>query len=276
MVKKNKKNNGPSMAERADKHILYQESVQCVESEIDFIDETYKDLRGKHAITLREDFCGTMNTSCEWVKRRDSNMAHCVDLDKDVLEWGTKNNLAKLSAEQQKRIHIHNANVLNVKIEPVDALLAMNFSYWIFQERKTIKQYFNRIYKSCLKDDGILFLDFYGGYEAYQELEEKTRHKAKGFTYVWDQSKYNPITGECTNYIHFNFKDGSKMKKAFTYTWRIWTLPEILDILEECHFKATVYWEGTGDDDEGNGIFEPTMQGEADAGWIAYIVCERK
>jgi hypothetical protein len=47
-------------------------------------------------------------------------------------------------------------------------------------------------------------------------------------------------------------------------------------MLTEAGFKATVYWEGTDEDtDEGNGIFEPTTEGEADAGWIAYIVAEK-
>lgn len=273
---KKKLNNKPMMADLADKHILYQESVQCVESEIDFVDQTFYELRGRYADSLREDFCGTMNTSCEWVSRRDSNIAHCVDLDNDVQEWGKKNNLSKLTKQQQKRLNIYNDNVLSVTVEPVDVLLAMNFSYWILKTRNNLKQYFNTIREQGLNKDGILFLDFYGGYEAHQELEEKTKHKEQGFTYVWDQAEYNPITGECTNYIHFHFKDGSKMKNAFTYTWRLWTMPEILDLLEECQFNATVYWEGSDEDGEGNGVFEPTTQGEADAGWIAYLVCEPK
>ena len=279
MSKKNNKNNKagkkPTMASQADRHILYQYSVQNVESEIDFVDETYHELRGKHATILREDFCGTMNTSCEWIQRREKNIAHGVDLDAEVLQWGQEHNLAKLNQEQQQRLNIHNKNVLEVDIEPVDILLAMNFSYWILKERKTLKQYFQSIYQSGLASDGILFLDFYGGYEAFQELEEKTSHKDKGFSYIWDQAEYNPITGECTNHIHFHFKDGSKMRNAFTYTWRLWTMPEILDLLRECKFNPTVYWEGSDEDGEGNGIFEPTTQGEADAGWIAYIVCER-
>ena len=240
MSKRNKKKNQAkqaNMAQQADRHILYQYSVQNVESEIDFVDETYQTLRGKAASHLREDFCGTMNTSCEWVKRRTDNIAHCVDLDNDVLEWGRQNNLSQLEPAQQEQLSVYNANVLDVDVEPVDILLAMNFSYWILKDRKTLKQYFQRIYDHGLKSDGILFLDFYGGYEAFQELEEKTSHKEYGFSYIWDQAEYNPITGECTNHIHFHFKDGSKMRNAFTYTWRLWTMPEIIDLLHECHFK---------------------------------------
>ena len=179
----------------------------------------------------------------------------------------------RLAPEQQLRMRPVNANVLEVEVEPVDCILAMNFSYWIFKQRTTLKQYFNKLYDD-LVDDGILFLDCFGGYEAFQELEESTKHK--GFTYVWDQASYNPINGDCTCHIHFKFKDGSKIKQAFSYHWRLWTLPELLDVLTECRFRPTVYWEGTDEDGEGNGVFEPTMTGEADAGWIAYIVCEKQ
>jgi len=39
--------------------------------------------------------------------------------------------------------------------------------------------------------------------------------------------------------------------------------------------KVTVYWEGEDEDGEGNGIFTPEEQGEADLAWIAYIVAEK-
>ena len=96
--KKTKPDSKKSMAERADKHICYEESVQCVESEIDFVDATFTKLRKRQAKTLREDFCGTTNTSCEWIKRRKTNTAICVDLDEEVLEWGKKNKISKLNA----------------------------------------------------------------------------------------------------------------------------------------------------------------------------------
>ena len=36
-----------TMAIKADRHKLYEESVQCVEAEIDFVDETFKSLRNR-------------------------------------------------------------------------------------------------------------------------------------------------------------------------------------------------------------------------------------
>ena len=69
------------LAEMADRHDLYQRSVQCTESEIDFVDETFKALHKRKAHRLREDFCGTAATSAEWVRRRRTNYAFGVDPD---------------------------------------------------------------------------------------------------------------------------------------------------------------------------------------------------
>jgi cyclopropane fatty-acyl-phospholipid synthase-like methyltransferase len=261
------------MADKADINVLYEQSVQCVESEIDFVDEIFQKLRGRKAALLREDFCGTANTSCEWISRRKTNKAIAVDLNEEVLAWGREHKVSKLTDEQAMRITLINDNVINVDTGEIDMALAMNFSYWIFEDRPTMIKYFKGIHDT-LVDDGILFLDAFGGYEAYQEMKERTEHDK--FTYVWDQASYDPVTGHCVCHIHFKFKDGSKINKAFTYEWRLWGLPELTEMLTEAGFKATVYWEGTDEDtDEGNGIFVPATEGEADAGWIAYIVAEK-
>lgn len=260
-------------ASTADRHLLYQESVQCVESEIDFVDETFTELRGRKGIRLREDFCGTANTSCEWVRRRPDNEAVGVDLDMATLDWGRQHNLSKLEAPELLRVTLMNDDVMTVQTPPVDMLLAMNFSYWVFKDRATLKAYFEAA-RAALADDGVFFLDCFGGYEAYQRLKEETEYD--DFSYVWDQDYYNPINGDLVCHITFKFPDGSKMKRAFTYEWRLWSLPEISELLVEAGFtRSTVYWEGSDDDGEGDGVFTAAEEGEADAGWITYIVAEK-
>ncbi len=263
-------NKRKKLADSADIHELYELSVQCVEAEIDFVDTTFKKMRKRTARSLREDFCGTMNTSCEWIRRRQHNKAISVDLEPSVLAWGKAHHLAKLTSKQRQRITVLNADVLTVKAAPTDIVLAMNFSYWLFKEKKTLKRYFRSVYDG-LGDDGIFFLDCFGGYEAFQLLEEKTRHGK--FTYIWDQADYNPITGDYLCHIHFTFRDGSKIKQAFSYDWRLWTLPEIVDLLKAAGFQITVYWdkaEEGGDED-----YQPATKGTADAGWVAYIVAAK-
>lgn len=262
------------MAEQADRHALYQEAVQDVEAEIDFVDETYKELRGRPARVLREDFCGTANTACEWVRRRKTNRAVGVDLDTEVLEWGREHNVSELTAEQQKRIELIEGNVLDTPSEPADVALAMNFSYYLFRKRDELRRYFE-VVRDNLKDDGILFLDAYGGYDAPKEITEP--RQCDGFTYIWDQAEFNPITNGMVCHIHFKFPDKSRLRRAFSYHWRLWSLPEITELLEEAGFgQVDVYWEGTDEETgEGDGIYEPATVGDADPGWICYIVAQK-
>ncbi len=262
------------MADLADKHVLYQLSVQCVEAEIDFVDETFAKLRGRKARLLREDFCGTGNTACEWVRRRRDNCAFGVDLDPEVLRWGQEHNVGSLRGKAKDRIELIEADVLKVKTDPVDIVLAMNFSYWLFMNRKTMKRYFKSV-KNSLVEDGIFFLDAFGGYEAPKVLRERTEHD--DFTYIWHQAEFNPIDHKMTCYIHFKFPDGSRLNRAFSYTWRLWSLPEIRELLDEAGFsKTTIYMQGYDDETgEGNGIFTATEKAEPEAGWLCYIVAEK-
>jgi SAM-dependent methyltransferase len=264
---------GPTMAELADPHELYEASVQNVEEECEFVAHRYKEIRGRDALSFREDFCGTASAACQWVRQGDQHTAIGVDIDQDVLSWGQKNRLGRLTDEQRARVTLIESDVMQAKTDLVDVVGAFNFSYFLFKKRQEMLAYFKTVY-DALKDDGVFFLDAFGGYEAFEEMKEKTKYD--DFSYVWHQAKYYPVTGEMLCHIHFKFPDGSKMKKAFTYDWRLWTLPEIVEMLNETGFRnPTVYWEGTDEDGDGDGVFTPETKGEADAGWIAYLVAEK-
>ncbi|MGD8672700.1 MAG: class I SAM-dependent methyltransferase [Thiogranum sp.] len=263
----------PRKADTADKHALYEQSVQSTEFEYEFIDDNFKRIRGRKARRLREDFCGTAQMCCEWVRGRKSNHAVGVDLDPEVLQWAREHNVAALKPEEQARVTLLQEDVLAVRTDPVDIVLAMNFSWQIFEERAVLRNYFASV-RDSLGDDGILFMDSFGGYDAYREIEEKTRHK--GFTYVWEQASFDPISGHMVCHIHFHFNDGSKLKNAFTYEWRLYSLPEIREILLEAGFaNVTFYWQGWDEDDEPDGNFQPATKGEADPGWICMISAEK-
>ena len=67
-------------ASRADRHELYQLSVQDPATEVDFVEQTWNALRGRPAEMLREDFCGTAITSREWVSRDHHHYATAIVL----------------------------------------------------------------------------------------------------------------------------------------------------------------------------------------------------
>jgi len=228
-----------TMAEQADRHLLYQASVQNPDFELDFIDETFKSIRGRLANTMREDFAGTAISSCRWVNRRKENTAVAVDFDPEVLDWSRKNNISKLTADEKQRIELIEDDVLTVTTGKVEVLQAYNFSYWFFQERATMLEYFRRT-REALVDDGLLFLDVFGGSECYQTQKEK--RKVDGFKYIWEQAEFNAITNELKCHIHFHFPDKSKMKKAFSYTWRVWGARELREILAEAGYTESMVY----------------------------------
>ncbi len=269
---------GDCRADSADRHLLYQQSVQDVEAEIDFVEETWSELRQRPAVFLREDFCGTANTACEWINRDESHHAVGIDLDKEVLEWGRLYKLAELDEDQLERIELLNEDVLQSRPGLADIILAMNFSYFLFLTREDLRNYFANALDG-LVSDGILFLDAYGGYEAPMVLTEPREcedEDGNEFTYIWEQAAFNPIDSCMTCHIHFEFPDKSRMDKAFSYHWRLWTLPEIREILYEAGFSTVdIYWEGTDEEkNEGNGIYTPSETGDADPGWVCYIVAQ--
>jgi hypothetical protein len=261
-------------AKNSDKFELYELSVQEPEADCDFIRQAWRELKGREPTSLREDFCGTAITAIEWVKQNDAHTGVGIDLDGPTLEVAERRRTRRLDSSQQERMTLLQENVLSASTPPVDCVLATNFSYFIFKERKTLREYFEAAYAG-LADGGMMILDAYGGSDSFLEMEEP--RECEGFTYVWDQDYYSPVTGHVINHIHYDFEDGSRMEKAFTYEWRLWTLPEIQELLREAGFSTvTVYWEGTEEGtDEGNGEWSVTKTGEADQGWVTYIAAEK-
>lgn len=271
--KKRRGAKGPTLAEKADPHELYELSVQDVEQEAEFLEETFLELRGRRPRALREDFCGTANAACRWVAVNRRHKAMAVDIDPAVLASGRKRHVEALTPGARRRLQLIEGDVRTVRTPPADIVCAFNFSYWYFRDRAVMLRYFRAV-RRALVSDGLFFLDVFGGADAFRECKEKTKHA--GFSYVWEQKSYDPVTGEYICHIHFRFPDGSRLRRAFTYHWRLWTLPELQDLLAEAGFsRSHVYWQGTDEDGEANGEFESVQSAENDPAWIAYIVAER-
>lgn len=257
-------------ARTADKHELYERSVQEVSADVKFIQRAFKKKNGRKAQSLREDFCGTAALCAEWVKKDSANTALGIDLHGPTIAWGMERHINPLGVERASRVRIIEQNVLDAVDETVDVCVAFNFSFCVFKERDSMLRYYKRVLEG-LNEDGAFMLDIHGGPEAQIEVEEETNHR--DFVYVWDQGPMDAITAEAKRHIHFRFKDGSEQKRAFTYDWRVWTLPEMRDLLYEAGFsEVDVFWEGSTKDGEGNGVFRRVTKAENEDSWIAYVV----
>ncbi len=260
-------------ARNSNKYALYEEAVYEPEADYDFIQRRFRQARGRPALRLREDFAGTSKLSALWAKRLPQGHAWAVDLDREPLVWGRKQHIAPLGAAAARVTQLHE-NVLTVETPKVDAVTAFNFSYWTFREREIMLAYFRRAFRA-LNEDGLFVLDLLGGPDAQKEIEEPRR--CKGFTYVWEQMPLDAITQNLTCHIHFRFPNGSSMKKAFTYHWRLWSVSELRDLLRDAGFaQVDVYWEGEDGRGRGNGLFTKRSHAVNEDAWVAYVVAWRK
>jgi hypothetical protein len=268
--RRSRRTSGISRARRADKYDLYQRSVQEPDADLHLVSRIFRSHYGQWPRLLREDFCGTAMMACRWVERHAENRAWGIDLDPLPLGWGRKHNLARLRADQAGRVKLIEGDVRSIGHQKVDLTVAFNFSYFIFVTRPELRQYFEKA-RATLKSQGLLVLDAYGGADAQRTGEEK--RSLSGFKYVWDQHLFDPISHAGHNYIHFEFPDGSRLRRAFVYNWRLWTLPEIRELLIEAGFaKVEIYWEGTDSETgEGNSIFTRRERAPDDPAWVAYI-----
>jgi len=263
------------MAEKADKFVCYQKSVQSPDHEVEFFEQAYKDAFKKKPYSLREDFCGTFAVSCEWVKSNARRTAVGVDLCAETLQWGRDNNLAKLTDREQSRVRLIEQDVRKRNRPQVDVLAAQNLSFWIFKTREEVVQYFKAA-RANLNANGIMVTDMMGGGDCFIEnhVDKRKIKKGKnGFRYDWKQSTFDPITHDASYSISFKFKDGSRLKNAFEYHWRFWSIPEVRELLSEAGFSEShVYWELEDEDGKDTEQWERCEKGESAPCWIAYIV----
>jgi hypothetical protein len=270
LLKKNENKPRHMTANDVDLLDLYERSVQDPDHEMVFIEQVWKELRGRTCAFLREDFCGSSAVCRSWVKQTAGHRAVGVDLDEPTLDWARCKMQDSLTKDECSRMELVHGDVMDVPSELAECLVATNFSYFIFKTRDALRTYFESARRN-ITDDGLFLLDAYGGSDSFLEMEEE--RDCDGFTYIWDQHLYNPVNGDVINHIHFQFPDGTKIKNAFTYEWRLWTLPEIQELLLEAGFSAVhVYWEGTDEDGEGNGEWSQVTKADADEGWVAYLV----
>lgn len=250
-----------------DKYQYYQLSVQNPSADISFMKKVYRGIYKSSPQVFGEDFCGTFANSVEWV--RSGGVAIGVDIDAEPIAWGVKNNASKLTAQQKTRLRIRQASVLSGNLPKADLICALNFSYMTLQTRQELRDYLKTIYKR-LHSKGLVVFDAMGGTDCQIPSEEI--RKFKDFTYIWELEDHDPIHN--TSLYHIHYKTPKKThKRVFTYDWRMWSLPEIRELMAEAGFKRSyVYWESHDRHGNGNGLYKRREKGEPCETWIAYIV----
>lgn len=260
-------------SEEFDRHAAYREAVQAPDTEARFLRDSYVELRGKQPCILREDFCGTFALCCEWVKLDARFRAIGIDIDRDPVEYGNRFYRPALNESQNRRLEVLRGSVLDPGLPRADIICALNFSHYIFRDRRDLRAYFSRCARD-LRKGGLFVSDSLGG-KLYSGAHSETR-KLPGFRYYWEQESHDPITNHAVFHIHFKPERKPMIMKAFSYHWRLWSIPELRELMLESGFrKSHVYWEGTTRDGSGNGKFRKSEEGESCDCWVAYVVGEK-
>lgn len=265
---------------------LYRRSVQHPEAEVSFLNRAYQHYnRDAPPLLLREDFAGTAAVASAWVRMHDEHQAMAIDSHGPTTRWAQREANEQLR-ERADDLHIVQADVLGVTGPKVDITCALNFSTFIYHDRAGLKQYFKSARRG-LRPDGLLVVDAYGGPGAMRTGVQSRpippeppldlgnpRAGLSGFLYQWEQRSFDPVTHRTECRIHFDLDGGKRLDNAFIYRWRLWTLPELIELMLESGFKTAQAWCDRYDPkaQTSDGVYRPIKKMPARADWIAYVI----
>ncbi|XP_021716391.1 uncharacterized protein LOC110684262 [Chenopodium quinoa] len=163
-----------------------------------------------------------------------------------------------------------------------DIVCAFNYSCCCLHKRKELVAYFKYSLDALSKKGGIFVMDLYGGTSSEHEL--KLQRKFPNFTYTWEQAEFDVIQRKTRISLHYQLhKPQKKIRNAFSYSWRLWSLPEIRDCLEEAGFRSIHFWIREMPDTERNRSsrgfgssrddkYEEVSSFQQQDAWNAYVV----
>lgn len=263
---------------RPNKFVLYEASVQAPREQVALLSQFYSELRGREPLSLREDFCGTFAISRRWVEQSPKHTALALDLDGPTLEEGRRRHYRKLRLDQRRRLKVLRQDVRSVTSPRVDVIAVGNFSFLVFKEWADMVRYFKAAHRSLARG-GIFALETAGGGGMMENVQEQMTYRRNGdfwFRYYWRQRRFNPITHHGIYTISFKLSDGSILRDAFVYDWRLWTLPETTKALQEAGFSdVKFYWEQRDTEGRCNGEYRMVERGENEHTWMCFIVAMR-
>ncbi|MFI4862210.1 MAG: hypothetical protein ACIAXF_16215 [Phycisphaerales bacterium JB063] len=266
---------------------LYRLSVQHPLAEVAFVERVWAHYRAvpandgemREPLLLREDFAGTCALAAAWVQSHPERQAMAIELDEPTAAWAAE--AYQSCPHCAEDLHIVADDVMAVPEPATDVTLALNFSTLIYHDEASLLAYLRHA-RACLAEDGLLVLDLFG-ITPDQVPSEQSRAidpddaTTPPFTYSWQQRRYAPATQRIDCRIHFTLADGSAMRDAFVYDWRLWDMPTMLRLMREASFAQAEAWgqaamDGGGDDGPVDGRFSVLDPPPGEGDWVCYLV----
>ncbi|KAK5668528.1 hypothetical protein QVD99_005543 [Batrachochytrium dendrobatidis] len=192
---------------------------------------------------LLEDFCGTCVLADAWCKQHVTNTAIGIDNDPAVTAYARSQTLIH---SHSSRVSVWTGDVLDPtlfmeKNKQVDMIAALNYGVFYFHKRHDLIKYLKRCLVG-LKPGGVLIADCFGGARVFSSQGRLFKRRIADFTYFFEQTPINPLTNKLGVRLHFRFDDGSWLKNAYTYVFRVYSITEIQEAMEEAGFSSSFIW----------------------------------
>lgn len=249
-----------------DKHDLYEMCAQSPERDAPLLAA----IHGGDPQIFGEDFAGAGATSRAWTGLIPGGSAFAVDHDPEVLE-----RLADAPGVTPRACDVMDAD------DPCDILFVGNFSICELHTRPELVAYFRHALRR-LRSGGMIACDLYGGSDAYTLGTLEDDHEAPDgskISYTWEQRHADPTTARVVNAMHFVIEspDGERteLRDAFVYDWRLWTIMELREAMEEAGFSKTEVYPRAefAVDDEGAYHTRPIEHAdELDEAFFVFVV----
>jgi len=213
-------------------------------------------IHGGGAATLGEDFAGSGAVSRAWAGLGEGYEACAVDRDAAALA----------RCEGVARVRARVGDVLDERSE-ADVLWVGNFSIGYHHDRAALLGYLRHA-RQRLRPGGVFVCDTYGGDSAFLTGEVHRYHALPPelapdggggwrVRYTWEQRRADPLTGMVTDVLHFRVERAGvielELPDAYTYRWRLWSVPELRDAMAEADFATTAVYGQLPDAVDGEG-----------------------
>ena len=259
----------PSVPLSLSKHDLYELCVQDAARMAPFLAAVH----GGGPRVLREDFCGSGGVCRAWVGLGLRHRAVGVDTDAEPLRL----------LKGVPRVSARRGNVMDVDAK-ADVISATNFPIGYWHTRGDLARYLRHA-RSCLRSGGVFVCDTYGGETAFT-IGSVTRdhHLPDGrrVRYTWEQREADPLTAMVLDVLHFRVDSGGDvlqdLPEAFSYRWRLWSVPELRGAMQEAGFDRTEVYSELADavDSEGRTYVRPVADpAELDSSFIVCIAARK-
>eukprot|EP00884_Botryococcus_braunii_P017267 jgi/Botrbrau1/4223/Bobra.0044s0020.1 len=127
--------------------------------------------------------------------------------------------------------------------KPCDVVCALNYCICLLHTVHDLRHYLKKARAAIGTGGGIFVADLLGGSSAEASTNVVRRNQVTGAEYQWEQTGFDPVTRRLHAYLSLRHRTSRRtVRRAFHYHWRLWTLPEVRDLLLSAGFADVKVW----------------------------------